>query len=703
MPTINEGELSKLYYSAEEVDRFIFAEQRSNVLLAIGDHYNRRFSRFFGRLRDNRQITEDQRLRIVKNHIYRVTRIYINNIVTMSPGVAIMPQRENELQDQKTAELNNSVWQDIKDRHNFSEKVRQWADDFIVIGEVWVKVFWDPHKGKFLGYEQEKDDDGKYMYGADKEPLPSKRPVFRGDISYDRIYGFNMLRDPNEKEAMEGYKIIRKMVSVKGMQAIYAGDEEKQLKIQGSTQNTYTVFEGSTGNFYQTREQTMLFEHFYPPSKENPMGFYHIRTELGMLEEGELPNGMWPICHTGFDEIQTTPRRRSIIKQLRAPQAEINRVASQIATHQITIGDDKILVQAGSKVTQGGLLPGVRIVRFSGVPPQYFPGRSGDHYLPYLESQIREIYMLANLQDDYQGAQGSKQAKADMTVELMKSVKQKKYFSTYAEKFERFLVDIARKSLEIARFYYPDDMLIPAIGRNEYVNIDEFRHSEESRYRIKLEPQVEDYETKMGKHITLTNAMQYMGSNIDKSDAGRILRAMPYTNKEQIFTDWTTDYDNVVNDILALDRGEIPPLHEQENHTYVIERLVHRTKQPDFVNLDPQIQENYKSRIQVHEQVKAKQLQAMKDAQSEFIPASGALVKADLYVNDPNSPTKSSRAKVPADALQWLLNKLAAQGTNFEELERLQNSAASNIAQQFLEGTRQTPEAAPQYEGPTLL
>ena len=100
----------------------------------------------------------------------------------------------------------------------------------------------------------------------------------------------------------------------------------------------------------------------------------------------------------------------------------------------------------------------------------------------------------------------------------------------------------------------------------------------------------------------------------------------------------------------------------------------------------------------------AKQLQALKDAESEFIPSSGALVKADLYVNDPNSPTKSSRAKVPADALQWLLDKLATQGINFEELERLQNSAAADIANEFLSGVRQRPQSEePPYQGETLF
>ena len=176
------SELSELYNQSNEDDRHIFAEQRSNIMLAMGDHYNRNSSRLWGRVRDNRQATdEQQRIRITKNHIHRITRIYINNIVTQAPGVAIVAHRENELQDQKAAELHSAVWEDIKNRHRISEKIQKWADDFITVGEVWVKVYWDSNAGEFIGYEQETTEDGSLAVDPDGQPLPSKRPIFAGD------------------------------------------------------------------------------------------------------------------------------------------------------------------------------------------------------------------------------------------------------------------------------------------------------------------------------------------------------------------------------------------------------------------------------------------------------------------------------------------------------------------------------------------
>jgi len=687
------SDLSHLYHQANEVDRYIHAEQRSNVLLAFGEHYNRRFSRFWGRLRDNQQINDanDQRLRITKNHIYRATRTIINSVLSQAPDVTVIPNNEREMQDQKSAELFKSVWEDVKYQHKFWDKVRRWCEDFVIIGEVVVKVMWDPNKGKLLGYEAEVDDGGEQVFDPAGNPIPSSRPVFSGDFIFERIMPFNLLRDPNAKEIYDSWIITRKMVDTRSLQRIYQDDEEKLQYIQPSTQDIYTVFEGSTGNFYQTKDQSMIKEYYWPVSPDYPKGYYYITTDYGILEEGELPFGVFPIVIYGWDEIQTTPRKRSIIKQLRATQAEINRTASQIATHQVSIGDTKLLIQAGTKVTQGGKLPGVRVMNYSGAKPEYFNGQPGDQYFAYLDSQIAELYQLAMIDKEEQSRPSGK---LDPYAELFKSVKQKKKYMIYAQEFEHFLAEICKKTLVLAQNYYDENRIIPIVGRSEIVNIPEFKNASDLHTRIKVVPQAEDYETKIGKQITLTNAMQYLGSTLSKDDAGRIIRAMPYTNTEEIFTDWTTDYDIVTNDILALDRGETPRGNNYEDHKYAIKRLIHRMKQPDFQTLDPQIQQNYQMKVEEHEQIEAEQMLKMREAQSEFIPATGPLVKSDIYVTDPENPDKTSRAKIPMDAMRWLINKLEKQGMKLKDLEKLQQGAQADLAEQFLEKVPQDGQLA---------
>jgi len=678
------SDLNQLYNSASEVDRYVHSEQRSNVLLAFGEHYNRRFSRFWGRLRDNQQVVDssNQRLRITKNHIYRATRTIINSILSQAPDVTVLPNNERETQDQKAAELHKAVWEDVKYKHKFWDKVRRWVEDFVIIGEVAVKVMWDPNKGDLLGYEAEVNENGEQAFDPEGNPIPSDRPIFSGDFIFERIMPFNLLRDPNSKEIYDSWLITRKMVDVRSLKRIYQNDQEKLSFIQPSTQDIYTVFEGSTGNFFQTKDQAMIKEFYFPKSADYPNGYYYISTDYGILEEGELPFGIFPIVISGWDEIQTTPRKRSIIKQLRPTQAEINRAASQIATHQITVGDTKLLVQNGTNVTQGGKLPGVRVMKYSGAKPEYFNGMAGEQYFQYLQDQIAELYQLAMIDKEEQQRPSGKM---DPYAELFKSVKQKKKFMLYAQEFEHFLGEICKLTLSLAKQYYDDARIVPVIGRSEIINIPEFKTSNDIHTQIKVVPQAEDYETKIGKQITLQNAMQYMGSTMSRDDAGRILRAMPYTNNEEIFTDWTTDYDMVTNDILALDRGEMPKGNMYEDHKYAIKRLIHRMKQPDFQTLDPMIQRNYQAKVSEHEQMEAEQLQKLKQAQSEFIPATGPLVKSDIYVTDPENPDRTSRAKIPMDAMRWLIDKLESQGMKLSDLEKIQQGGQADIADQFLQ------------------
>ena len=151
-------DLESLYQKSEQVDSALFSEQKSNVRLVSGNHYNSHRSRYWERLRDNSALSNEQKIRLTKNHISVISKSYINNILTYSPDVKVTPNNETELQDQKAAELHEAVWQDIKKKNHFRKKKYQLAKDFIDIGEVAVKIFWNPNKGKVIGYRQEAGD-----------------------------------------------------------------------------------------------------------------------------------------------------------------------------------------------------------------------------------------------------------------------------------------------------------------------------------------------------------------------------------------------------------------------------------------------------------------------------------------------------------------------------------------------------------------
>ena len=160
------------------------------------------------------------------------------------------------------------------------------------------------------------------------------------------------------------------------------------------------------------------------------------------------------------------------------------------------------------------------------------------------------------------------------------------------------------------------------------------------------------------------------------------MRQMPFANFDESFDDFTLNYDKSVNDILALDRGERPPVNQYDDHKYCIKRLTTRMSKPDFQYLNPQIQNNYAQKIKIHEEFEAQNALAIQRAQQGFIPTGGALIAVDFYVNAPNSTggIKQQKAKIPYQAIDWLLKQLESQGITQDALMQMTQGNQASIA-----------------------
>lgn len=663
-------DLNRLYTEGEEADKRVFAEMRTNLQLVAGEHYVREGSRFYNRVRDSKQLTQEQRLKLTKNHIQRVTKIYRNAIESYAPGVAIEPANSSELQDQKTAELNSSYWSYVKRCEDIDEKISTWIKNFVEVGEVCVKVFWNMNGGQHIGYEAQMaphPETGEMMpvFDAMGQVVQSDKAVYGGKLQFETFEAFNLRRDRSVRTMKESpYLILSKLISKKAVRS-FVTDDSKLKQLDSSTSTEYNVYDNNTGTYRTQKDQILVKELYFRPCPAAPKGWFFLYTDMFVIDQGELPNGIFPIVVAGFDEQTGNPRSHSVIRHCRPPQIEINRCASKIAEQQITNGDDKCWVPSNTKVSQGAFLPGVRVNTYSGMKPEITPGRSGDQYMTYLESQINELYLLANLKEVVEDQPES----PDMYTNLLRSFRFRKKFAIYGQKFERFLMQVVETALSIAKYSISEEELVPAIGRGEYINIPEFKNSENIHYRIKLEPRSDDVESQFGKQITMNHLIQYIGPSLDKEDIGQLLRNSPFLNDEKAFEKFTQRYDNLVNDILALDRGQPRPPRKYDDHKYVIGGLTSRMSKSDFERLPPQVQQLYEQTVQQHEQLEAQQLQDIQRAQAGFIPSGGYLVACDFYQGDPAKPDKVKRVRIPSESLSWLIDKLGSQGSELSQLE----------------------------------
>ena len=696
MKRLEAEDLRSIYRDAEQVDKEIFSEMRSNMLLVAGQHYTKNSNKYFSRLRETNRLSETQKLRLTKNHIHKICRHYKSAIISKAPDVRMTPANEGEMQDRKAAELNDKVWKWGKKRYDLKEWFSARADDFVQIGEVACKITWDPDKGDFIGYEQkmvmgpdgieqaELDEDGNMV-------PDDARPVFSGDFVFEPLHGFNLLRDPSAHTIDDSrYVIIRKMVPKKTLVHKYSDDPDKLKVINESNDKTYIIFDTNQANYNRSDKEVLVKEIYYKPCMEYPNGYFYMFTDEGILEEGELPYGIFPIVWKPFDAYATSCRGRSIVKVARPYQAEINRASSQLASHQITVGDDKVLYQTGTKLAPGALLPGVRGISYQGAAPIIMPGRDGSQFVGYIEKQIAEMYdavMLSEINSD-------EQHNLDAHTLLYRSMAQQAKFKPYLDRFAAFMMEVAELYLKLSKYYLSDAHLLAAVGRNETSNIVEYRSTTPLSFQIDVNPGTESADTMLGKQLTFNHLLQYVGKNFEREDIGKIMKNMPFVNNEEIFAEFTTDHDNVQNDMLAIERGEIPMINQYTNNEYYVKRFTHRIKQPDFKYLAPEIQQIYHQVLQQNEMEIVRKQQELQAAQAGQIPTEGAMITCSMHIPDPDNPGSTKQLRLPYSSLMHLVDQLQKQGKSLETLEGMNQGALAEMAEQM----RQQQEAETQMQ-----
>lgn len=676
-----------------------FAEIRTNILLDAGNHHPKRER--LSQTRVFRDASRQKKIRITKNHIQVITKFIRNSIQNRAPDGGVYPVNEKELADRKAAELNSSVYEWLKTESQLSSVYGKIIHDFVVQGETYTKVFWDPEGGGFAGWEEAEGDDAD-AYGSEpneenedeedeedsdeeKEPREeeekkggTRKPKFKGGIVYETIPAYNFLTDPNAtSERTNEHVCIIKYIPRKKLLDRYRGDEKKFKIVKNSSRERNNWFDGFTGIYTDSgSDEVELREHYFKPGcPDYPEGGYCFTTDTGILEKGDLPDGFC-IFSAVFDEAPETPRGYAIVKQAKSFQTEVNRCAAAIIMESIVLGHSTVLYQAGQKPSTSAIGNGMKGLEYHSLAaPVVVEGKSGEQYVDYMNSMIDEMYkvcLVPQQDEDKQPAQGN-----DAQAMLGRALKDKMRFSLYGEKIELLICSIIDYSLALARRYMSDDQVIPIIGKSEAVNIAEFKNTTPRQYQIKIKPRSDDFTSVYGKSIQIIQALQYVGNQLPPEAIAGMIRELPFVNKETMLKDFTVWQDQADAVILSLDRGQQPFFFERTNHDYMIQRLSMRMNENDFPDLAPEIQMNYLDRYDAHVQVMSQQQKEAAEADAGFIPSQGGLVSVDYYIQ--TAEGKQQRARLPYEAVHWLIERLRQQGTEVEKITNLPPAAQADL------------------------
>jgi hypothetical protein len=639
---IKLDKFNDLFTTAQESERELYAEMRTNILLKNGNHYNKKSSNYIEQLRTRGVIPkESAKIRITKNHLHRILNAYENSILEHNPSTTVSPFNPDELSDTKAAMLGKSVVDWIKQTTQWNKKRAKYVSDLVTVGETFAKLSYD--------YEM-----GPQVIGEDG------LPQLTGQFKIDKLYGFEVKVDPSARDFDEAKwvcleLIVDKVDLVEMLMAM--GREEDIKKLENAAGGSYMIFDAQRGTHMKKSGKILLREWFFRPTSKRPNGWYALNTDAIDILQEELPLGIFPIYKCGFDDIENTPRSSSITRVCRPYQVEINRASSKMAEHQVTLGDDKVFIQSGTKLVNGGTYHGIRAMKFSGAMPVVQPGRSGEQYLNYIVQNINEMYQAVDMQELIQ----DKQTVGDPFLMLFESMKRKKKYAKYVEKYERFEVEIFTDALKMAKVYLNENHMIKIVGQQEKLNIAEFKKIDDSGFQVKVEAMSGDIETRFGKVLTTVQILQYAGSSLQPDQIGTLIKQLPYGNSEQIYDPLTTNYDSSVNDILAMDRGIRRDAKPFDNHSYMLDAFMNRIRKTDFEALPDEVKSLYQNRISQHEQFIKQQKEEAQRANQGNIPTDGFLTTVNASWQNPETG-KVERIKVPSASVMWLSQQLQKQG-----------------------------------------
>lgn len=722
------GKLNELYRNAESVDSDVLSEMRTNILIVAGQHY-KTFKKGLERGLNAHGADKQKRLRLVKNHTAKAISDVKDIMASMAPGVLPYPAHEDDRDSQKAAELAKPVWLDGMRKNDFDDLRESLRNSFTVCGEAVAKIYFDPLKGGIKAYNQKVSEDGRPVYhdqmGSEVvlppdldpmareaamqtlKPAPDESsPVFRGQITIQKIEPYNLLRPKNAKSMRTAkFLIVRNMVEREDAKALVMASKmskdektEKLKLLESAGEESFKIFDGGSGGFKDSEGQVMFREYYFRQSPEFPKGYFYITVSSGILFEGPLPFGengeeAYPIKWNGYDLMEGSCRGFSPIKRIRPCQIEINRAASSWSETQITVGHDKLVLTKNSKFSRGVDQPGLRIFHTTDAAPIVIPGRDGGQFVPMLEHNVAELYRLVNLPEN---ANPAAQA-TDPRAELFKKQTQKARFTEPASRLARLFTDVCESYLFFAQKYMSEEDLSQIVGKKNTVDLAEFKNVDRLSLKVKLMEVTDDLDSMLGKTLEIESIIQYMGKNLDPDTQKILISQFPVLNKTRSLKHLTLDLDNVTSDILALERGEQRQAQMHDDHPLFIKHFVGRMRERDFLSLDPTVQEAFKARVQQHEQFIAENAKKQQEAEAGWIPSGGALAKADLYINpDPNNLAKVQKATFPTEALEWLKARLEAQGSSQQLLATISNQTAqANVmaATGSGQGIGQNPQA----------
>lgn len=602
------------------------------------------------------------RNRITCNKILPAVQRRQARIGKSNPRYEVKPDSSAQ-DDRDQARLEKNVLDHYYEKEKIVGKRNSMLPGLQVCGSYYMEVTWDTEKGEFL--EAETKD-----IGENGEEKIVKDYEYEGDVCVNITSPFEIFPDPLAKTLEEcQWYIHAKVRKLDYFKTRYP--ERGHLVKEENTDITSLQYEmriqslvgqgPSQTGIMNTQRNTAVEKVYYEKrSRKHPNGRMVIIANGVLLVDTELPCGVFP--HVRFDDVQITDRYypEAIVTHLRPIQDQYNRTIQKRAdwTNKMLAG--KYMAPKGSQFQQEAITDSSgEVIYYTPVPNappiQQLQVPAIPQYAYEEEDRLNAMfYDISGESDISRGILPSSSIPA-IGMELLLEQDETR-ISAITNQHEEAFALLGKKILLYAEKYIKNERLLKMSDPNmQYVVKKYSGENLKSKHDVVVvKGSLAPTSTAVKRNDILNLYNQgLLGNPADPAVRAKVLQQLEFGDVSSVWTQQSIDLSQVKKTISQIEEGEIPEVHEMDNHTLHIQEKNDYRKSDKFTQLDPTRQAIMLNDIEEHlewmKKLTAPQFGMTPDAEDEVGMREEAMQNA-MQMGGQITPTEAGAEQAAFDS-----------------------------------------------------
>ena len=533
------------------------------------------------------------RVRLVANYIMPIVRSMVARLTYSKPALICMPGT-NEEEDKNAARACESVlnylWRHL-DILSLTRDLVLWV---VSCGTAFLKVYWDSSAGDIIDASM----DGKPEY------------IRTGEVAVEIVPPFAVTIDPMATSFKQSdYLIEAHMVSKNKLKEIFgeklfkgvSWERDEKVSMKPSfISKILGMFTGKTQPpEKEATSHVMVYEYYERPSLARPKGRKVFVSGDKVIEDVELPDGLWP--YVDFHDVKVPGRfwSSSIIEHLIPMQLELNKTKSQIIEHKNLMAKGKWLCAEGS-VKQNAITsePGEVIEYNPNLP------RPQQSQMTPLPNYVFEV--MNRLSTDMQEVSGISEVsrgtvpgdvRSGRAIAYLQEADNTKLGPVVAG-LERGLEDVGKKMLQLVEQRWDEPQTIKILGKNNQVEVIDFKGADVAgNYDVIVQGGSSMPQNKALRQDFIIQLYQYGLIQ----DPQKVLSLLEFGGIEDVYESDTLDKSAAKEEMEIMLQGGMVEAQMYEEHNIHMDVHVKFLKSNEGRNLPQNLHDGILQHIQQHQ------------------------------------------------------------------------------------------------------